>query len=270
MEKGNRINKISEWVILSKAFFILASVLLIGSSIITLGLFVSTNDNISTNEWLRLIFTDLGSLFATLGILMVNRGSKNFYYFSLTGAFLLFVNGIISQLFFDAIKWLLIGTILLIQTIYWLRSLDKIKIKKWNIWIVLLTILILFISSFLIGKFGVSKIPEESFFYNKSPVLDPIQSTFSIAGNLMMLFIIIESRFVFLIGNVLTLYMFASIVGHGDYISTPQLVQAILYTLITISGYINIRNNYNQNEKDRWQEIFDKIHRVNETKNTSH
>ena len=64
----------------------------------------------------------------------------------------------------------------------------------------------------------------------------------------MMIFFIVESRIVYLIGNIITMIMFSLIIAEGDILSITQLIQSILYAVITISGYIVMKNKYKKEE----------------------
>ncbi|BDU67420.1 MAG: hypothetical protein TYPL_0730 [Candidatus Tyloplasma litorale] len=256
--KENKLDNFANWVIKSKGFFCLAITLLALSSIIISILFFKNiieinnyyfdeikdidDKSISMNIYFRLVLTSLGSIFATLGILLINRNNSNFFYFALTATFLLAVNGFISKLFFDALKWLAVGTILGTQAIIWnVQDIKTKKIKKINLWFIFGLIIFLFIFGLLIGQFGIKKIPESSHFYNKKPILDPLQFLFTITGNIMIIMFILDSRIVYMIGNLLTSIMFLLITIQGDILSFTQLIQGILYFVISFSGYIIMR-----------------------------
>ncbi len=260
-----RVNSLSNWVINSKQFYWIAFLLITASSLIQFILFLAnvidinnftiselSNQTTSVNikVWLRLTLSSIGSVLATLGLLMINRGNQNFYFYSLTASLILIINGLVSNLFFDALKWLFVGIVLLLQTIVWSKYLNKLNIFKIG-WIkITALIVVIFIGSFLIGYFAIEKIDKSSFFYNKMPILDPIQFALTITGNIMMIFFIVESRIIYALGNIVTILMFGILIGKGDILSLTQLIQGLLYLIITLSGYIALKSKYIKENED--------------------
>lgn len=209
--------------------------------------------NLATNKesitiWLRLILSGIGGVTATLGLLLINRGDKKFYYYSITTAILLTMNGFLSNLFFEGAKWFIVGIILLINAIIWNIPSIEIKPKKTKVWISIAAIAIIILIMGLIGYFGVRNIPEESHFYNSMPVLDPTQFGLTITGNILMIFKIVESRIIYGAGNIFTILMFGVKTIKGDLVSLNQTVQGVLYLLVTISGFIILKDQYMTNK----------------------
>ncbi len=239
LNKRGSIVKVSNWVIESKGFAFLAFLILLFFSVLSFVFYFNNPNQLSNLGLIKLFITNAGSIFATIGLLLVNRGSRNFFFFSLTGCALLFINGLISNLMFDALKWLMVGIVLLFQTFYW-NTNQEIKVKKLSNILIFLIILSIFVTSLTISNTLIANINTQSPFYNKRPYLDLLQFAFTISGNIMMMFMITQSRLVYLIGNIMTIIMFSLIINSGEYTSIAQLVQAILYTIITICGYVNI------------------------------
>ncbi len=249
--------KFSNWVINSKSFFwtALSMMLLITSLTILLYVFnVYQINGVKFNEiepgsesillWTRVILTSLGSTLAVLSLLLVNRHNKNFFYFGVTSTVLLTVNALLSDLFFDAIKWGCVGIVLSTQAIIWhIKDHGEVKFKKINTLPLLGIIAIITIVSITAG-IGVSFIPDDSLFYNKKPIMDPVQFAFTITGNVLIMLYFIESRIIYMIGNVITMVMFLIIIGDGELLSLIQLMQGTLYLIITVSGYVTMKDIY--------------------------
>lgn len=189
----------------------------------------------------RILLTPIGATLAVLSLLLINRNKKQFIYYAMPSAILLTINSLMSQLMFDAMKWLSVGTILFIQCVIWSRKKEEgymsISIEYWQTILIGITLMIIGLS---VGIFGVSNIPDTSLFYNKKPVLDPLQFTFTLAGNIMMIFFVVQSRIIYLIGNLLTWTMFLSVIINGDLLTLILFTQISIYMMITISGYLTM------------------------------
>lgn len=250
--------KFSNWVIHSKLFFWMAFIIMLSISLLMISLFllnIYEVNGLKFNEinlatyiekvrlWSRIILTSIGSTFVVLSFLMVNRHNKNFFYFGITGSLILASNAFISDLFFDACKWLCVATVLSIQTVLWhIKKDGETKFKRiTNMYLIIIVIIVLIVG--VISGALVNNIPESSLFYNKKPFLDPIQFAFTITGNVLIMLYFVESRLIYIIGNIITIVMFSMIVASGDLISIIQLVQALLYFVITISAYLIMKNN---------------------------
>ncbi len=264
-ETKNNWLRFAESVIWSKEFFwtsviIMSSLALLQIILFTCNITVVNGFKISelsgatTNEqitiWLRLVISGVGGVTATLGLLLINRGDKKFYYYSITTAILLTLNGFLSNLFFEGAKWFIVGIILLINAIIWNIPSIEIKPKKTKVWISIVVIMVIILVMGLIGYFGVSEIPEESHFYNSMPVLDPTQFGLTVTGNVMMIFKIVESRIIYGVGNVFTILMFGVKTIKGDLVSLNQTVQGVLYLIVTISGFIILKDEYARNKEE--------------------
>lgn len=259
------MEKVSNWIIKSKEFFFIAMFAMVFMSVLSILLFLfdvyqingylfSESMGASGSEqallWSRVFLTAIGSTLAVLSILMVNRHDKNFFYFGVTGTLILACNGFISQLMFDALKWLIVASILATQAVVWhVRKDHDIKFKRISPVPLLVGILVVTLVSFAIGYGLVSKIPSDSLFYNKKPVLDPIQFSFTVIGNILIMLYFIESRIVFMIGNVITMSMYGMIVIQGDLLTLIQLTQATLYLIITIAGFVTMKLHYHNSKE---------------------
>lgn len=197
-----------------------------------------TNDNISI--FFRLILTPIGSSLSIISLLLINRDNSNFVYYAIPATLMLTINSLVSQLIFDAIKWFCIFVILLTQGIIWKRFKN---FKKMEIGMLTTTfiILMLLLFSLPIGIIILSDISKDSIFYNKSPILDPIQFVFTITGNIMMIMFILQSRIIYIIGNVLSMVMMILLVSKGDVLSILIVIQMFIYILITLFGYIKMK-----------------------------
>ncbi len=256
------MNRVSNWIINSKEFFWIALSMMILITSLTILLYllnVYEVNGLYFNElkggmeefdlWARIILTSAGSTLAVLSLLLVNRHNKNFFYFGVTSTILLTLNGFLSHLFFDAIKWMCVGVVLSTQAIIWnVRSNKEVNFKSINI-LPLVGIIAAITIIATIAGIGVSFIPEDSLFYNKKPILDPVQFAFTIVGNILIMLYFIESRIIYMIGNIITLFMFTLIIGQGELLSLIQLVQGGLYLTITISGYITMKEMKKNKDK---------------------
>lgn len=263
--ENNKLLDKAKWVIFSREFFWIATIVMALLAILQFILFFSNitiingtkfqeiiNGEVSTSHstivFARLFLSGIGGVTATLGLLLINRGDKKFYYFSITTAILLTLNGFISNLFFEGCKWLVVGIILAINAIIWNIESIEIKPKRVKvIYSIIATLLIILIMS-LIGLFGVSQIPEESPFYNSMPVLDPTQFGLTVTGNVLMIFKIAESRIIYGVGNLFTIFMFAGKTIKGDLVSLSQVFQGILYLIVTCSGFVLLINEVKNNK----------------------
>ncbi len=255
------MKKASDYIIHSKSFFVIALLIMLFTSVLALALYMfdayeiyghnfSEMGNETLRIYARLFLTSVGSTLAVLSLLMVNRHNKNFFYFGVTGTLLLTANALMSNLMFDAIKWLCVCLVLSFQAIVWnLRKDREIVFKKITTGPLVISIISILILSTIIS-IGVAAIPSNSVFYNKKPYLDPIQFIFTITGNLLAIYYFVESRIYYMIGNAITLFMFVTIVCSGELLSLIQLAQSTLYLLITIAGYLNMVyiNKENNNE----------------------
>ncbi len=266
------MKKFSEWVIHSKSFFWTALAIMLVFSLLSILLYIfdvysiyntlfselSTSGKV-IDVWSRIILTSVGSTLAVLSLLLVNRHNKNFFYYGVTGTILLTINAFMSELMFDAIKWLCVCIVLSSQAIIWnLRGDREVVFKKITTGPLVTTIVTILLLS-LVASIGVAMIPKESLFYNKKPYMDPVQFTFTITGNLLAIFYFVESRIYYMIGNTITLVMFIIIVSDGELLSLIQLSQSLLYLLITICGYFTMLNNRNDDGKKWVVDIQDSI-----------
>ncbi len=266
------MKRLADWVIHSKSFFWTALTVMLVFSSISIILYVFdvyaiysiTFSELSTSGkaadvWSRILLTSIGSTLAVLSLLLVNRHNKNFFYYGVSGTILLTVNAFMSQLMFDAIKWLCVCLVLTSQAIVWnLRGDREVTFKKITTGPLVITILAILIFS-LGASVGVAMIPTDSLFYNKKPYMDPIQFVFTITGNLLAIFYFVESRIYYMIGNTITLVMFIVIVGDGELLSLIQLAQSSLYLLITVCGYFTMLTNRNDDGKKWVVDIQDSI-----------
>lgn len=256
-----KFKKYVDWVLKSKTSFWLIIALMSLTSLIVISLYffnlyeindISFND--LCNEWTdkslsvisRMILTPIGATLAILSLLFINRNKKEFIFFAIPSVVLLTLNSLISHLIFDALKWFCVGTVLLTQSFLWQRrSGNEYKSINMKLWQTILLATILLIIGLLIGVFGISKIPNESIFYNRKPILDPLQFAFTITGNILTIFFILQSRIIYLIGNILTFIMFLLlIIEENDVLVLILLVQTTLYMIVTISGYLKLRNKH--------------------------
>lgn len=260
--------KASNWIINSKSFFWIALGTMLFVSALTIILFVCNVYEINGYKfsdtpgdeqfltWSRITLTSVGSTLAVLSLLMVNRHNKNFFYFGVTSTLLLMINGILSDLLFDAMKWFFVGAVLSTQAILWNINHHKQKeFKRISTTPLVIAIFTILIVSLLVGVYGVANIPESSLFYNKRPVLDPIQFAFTIVGNLLIMLYFVESRIIYMIGNLITIFMFTMIVISGELLSLIQITQALLYFIITISGYSSMKIRYKCSNPDSEDDV---------------
>ncbi len=251
-------------IIWSRWFFWLATIVMMVLAVLQFALFIfnftevnghtisDIHDGIATDKesviiWLRLLLSGIGGVTATLGLLLINRGDKNFYYFSVTTAVLLTLNGFLSNLFFEGVKWMVVGIILVINAIIWNLPNVELKTKRMDIWLSIGILFSVMISMSLLGYLFVKDIPKESPFYNSMPVLDPTQSGITITGNILMIFKIVESRIIYGVGNIFTIVMFSWKTLQGDLVSLNQVVQGILYLIVTTSGFVILYYDYIDN-----------------------
>lgn len=264
-EKQNKYLAFANQIIWSRWFFWFATSIMSFLAVLQLVLFISNVTVINGHKfkditdglvsggtsaviWLRLLLSGIGGVTATLGLLLINRGDKKFYYFSITTAILLAANGFLSQLFFEGCKWVVVGIILATNAIIWNLPNVEIKTKRMKIWIsIVITASIIFVMA-LIGNFFVKDIPEESPFYNSMPILDPTQFGLTVTGNILMIFKIVESRIIYGVGNIFTIVMFGWKTMQGDLVSLNQVVQGALYLVVTISGFIILYDDYLNNK----------------------
>lgn len=206
---------------------------------------LETGDMPMYSAIVRIVFTPVGATLAILSLLLINRNKKDFIYFAIPSAILLTTNSLCSQLFYDAIKWLAVGTILLTQGVLWRkRTTDEYKSIKLPYIETMALAITLLVLGLLVGLAEVYLVPNDSPFHTKEEILDPLQFMFTVAGNVMMIFFIVQSRFIYLIGNVLTAIMFIKLMADGDLLVLVLFTQIVIYNVITICGYITLRHSH--------------------------
>ncbi len=260
INSNSKNKKLYDYIIFSKQFLLIILFTMISLGIIQWTLFFTDtisvagfyySDN-SWKSWVSLSLSSIGAATSPIGLLLINRTNKRFFYFSLTTALLLSINGFVSGIFFEGIKWIFVGSTLLVHAVLWNMPSLEIKIKNFKWYIMLSLFITIFISLVLFGQFGVKKIPEDSFFYNTSPILDPLQSGFTITGNILMMFKIIQSRIIYGFGNILTILMFGQrlFIQH-DIGSLSLFVNGIFYLIITIAGYLKLKDSFIEQKKSK-------------------
>lgn len=198
-------------------------------------------------EYMRQTIQSIGSIAIIIGITLIARGKKAFGPFNLLGNALIFVNGLITGLWFEATIRSIMFTLYAFQYANWnKRDKEGITINRANKFELLLSALIVILIVVCIATpLAVTGIGEK-YLNMQTPFPDSIQGSFNIVGVWLIARRKTEGQLALVISNSSALIMFG-IVGQP-----VMMVSTFAFLLVSFIAWIQWESMYTENAKNNF------------------